>query len=78
MVVDTGEGIKETEKKRIFDKFFTSGGKLNKNGVGLGLGICQKLAKLLGPSDKIHFRSKHKKGSTFWIRIFADVENKMM
>ena len=74
IVKDTGMGIKEAEQQRIFEKFFTSGGSLNKNGVGLGLGICKKLASLLGPNDQIYFRSKYKKGSKFWIRIFTDVE----
>lgn len=75
-VKDTGVGIKEVDQKKIFEKFFTTGGQKNKNGVGLGLSICKKLAGLLGPSERIFFVSRYNKGSKFWVRIYTDIENK--
>ena len=75
-VLDTGIGIKDDEQKKIFDKFYTSGGKVNKNGVGLGLSICKTLVNLLGPCNKIFFKSKYNVGSKFWIYIYLDLEDK--
>jgi len=76
IIKDTGVGIKESDQKRISERFFTAGGNLNKQGVGLGLSICKKLAGLLGPQERINFYSKYGKGSKFWIRIYSDLENK--
>lgn len=75
-VLDTGIGIPEEEQAKIFDKFYTSGGKVNKNGVGLGLSICKTLCKLLGPTERIYFTSKFNKGSKFWVYIYVDLEQR--
>ena len=72
-VLDTGKGIKEEEQKKICDRFFTSGGKMNQNGVGLGLSICKTLANLLGPFDKIFFKSTYNKGSKFWVYLYLNL-----
>lgn len=73
-ILDTGIGIKDEEQKKIFDKFYTSGGSHNKNGVGLGLSICKKLIKLLGPNERINCKSEYKKGSKFWFYVYVDME----
>ena len=45
-VTDTGVGVKEEDRERIFENFV----KLDeyKGGVGLGLSICRRLARLMG------------------------------
>lgn len=42
-VTDTGPGIPEEKVSRIFDPFFTT----RKDGNGLGLAICRKIARLM-------------------------------
>jgi two-component system sensor histidine kinase PilS (NtrC family) len=43
-IIDTGPGISEENRKRIFDPFFTS----KKNGTGLGLSIVYQLMENIG------------------------------
>lgn len=62
-VEDTGVGIDEKNKSKVFDRFekldtFTQG-------VGLGLAICKALVEQEG--GKIDFVSTKGKGSTFWV-----------
>lgn len=45
-VHDSGSGISESAKEQIFQPFFTT----KPNGIGLGLGICQRIAKAHGGS----------------------------
>lgn len=54
-VSDTGVGIPEDIKPKLFNMWatFDHNSGSNKNGAGLGLVICQKLVGALGPSDKI-------------------------
>lgn len=46
-ITDMGQGIAESEKKRIFEKFYRSGDERTRNakGTGLGLYLCSKIAK---------------------------------
>ncbi len=66
---DTGRGIKETEKSKLFTKFY----RLEEDkgttieGVGLGLAITKLLVNLLGGS--ITFDSIYGQGSTFTIEL---------
>ena len=54
MVEDTGVGIKEEDKDKLFKLFGklenTESATINPSGTGLGLNISNKLAKKLGPS----------------------------
>ena len=68
-VKDTGIGIKEDDRKKIFDKFERSDIKKNSTieGTGLGLAITQSLVGMMGGS--IDVESKYGSGSTFTVSI---------
>ncbi|MFX0106407.1 MAG: sensor histidine kinase, partial [Candidatus Hodarchaeota archaeon] len=67
-VQDTGPGIKEEYFKKIFKPFgrIIEPGKI-KEGIGLGLYISKRLAKLLG--GDILVKSEFGKGSTFTLSL---------
>jgi PAS domain S-box-containing protein len=68
-VKDTGMGIREEDKDRIFDRFvqgITKGNVINK-GSGLGLAIAKNYAGLLG--GKLWFESEWGKGSCFYFAV---------
>lgn len=68
-VKDTGIGIPDDRKQKIFDCFVQadlSGARLFE-GLGLGLSITKSYAKILGGT--IHFESEENKGSTFYASI---------
>ena len=64
-IADTGIGITEESKKRIFAPFFTT--KKMGEGTGLGLAICEKIIK--EHSGMIEVKSEVGRGSTFFISI---------
>jgi signal transduction histidine kinase len=64
-ITDTGIGITEESRKRIFSPFFTT--KKMGEGTGLGLAICEQIAK--EHSGKIEVESEVRKGSTFSVHI---------
>lgn len=68
-VSDTGSGIAEGNREKIFEKFRQIDGSLTREtaGSGLGLTICRELAVLLAGS--IGLESEVGKGSTFWLDI---------
>jgi len=72
-VVDTGVGIATEDQRIVFEEFKRLGvrGKGTKRGLGLGLAIVERIAKLLG--HEISMRSELGKGSTFEVAVpFAD------
>jgi PAS domain S-box-containing protein len=64
-VRDTGVGIKEEDKKRVFSEYTQLYTKYNRSieGTGLGLSITKKILALMGGA--ISFESEWNKGSTF-------------
>jgi len=75
-VRDTGCGVPESDRDRIFDKFRQGGdGSLTREtpGSGLGLSISKELATMLAGS--VGFQSEVGVGSTFWLDIPIDVSS---
>jgi len=68
-VTDTGIGISDANKSRIFNRFTQVDGSIKRayGGTGLGLTVAQDLAKLMGGA--ITVKSEAGKGSTFTIRL---------
>lgn len=68
-VKDSGIGIKETDKKRIFQQYFRAEDAQSRDipGTGLGLYITKRLTEVLG--GEIWFESEFNKGSTFYFTI---------
>ena len=69
VVSDTGCGIAEPDKEKIFEKFRQVDGSITRQsaGSGLGLAISKELATLLAGS--IGLESELGAGSTFWLNI---------
>lgn len=68
-VEDTGIGIKEADKEKLFESFQQLDSKRNRNieGTGLGLAITRQLLKLMNGSIQVD--SEYEKGSTFTISL---------
>ena len=68
-VKDTGRGIKDEDKAKLFDSFSRVSEKENYNieGTGLGLSITKKLLDIMGGS--IGVESEYNKGSLFYIKV---------
>jgi signal transduction histidine kinase len=64
-VKDTGIGIPDEHKDKIFNRFHQVNP--TTEGTGLGLTISQSLVKLL--DGKIHFDSRINEGSTFYVEL---------
>lgn len=64
-VSDTGIGIKDEHKEKIFEKFYQADSGITRRfqGTGLGLAISKAYVEMLG--GKISFKSKTGEGSTF-------------
>lgn len=69
IISDTGIGIKDQDKERIFEKFSQADSSISKKygGLGLGLSISKKNIELLG--GDIEVDSEYGKGSKFTVYL---------
>ncbi|MDQ8184891.1 ATP-binding protein [Pelagicoccus sp. SDUM812002] len=76
-VKDTGIGIDEVDRERVFRPFSQIDVSLTRqySGMGLGLAITQKIVHSLG--GKIDFESQKSAGSTFWLEIPVNFTNEL-
>lgn len=68
-VRDTGRGMSDEERERIFGEFVRLRSAAGSDGFGLGLSIVERLVKLLGGT--IEVESRKGAGSTFTVRLPA-------
>ncbi len=75
-VIDTGIGIKEEHKNKLFSKFSQVDASNTRafEGSGLGLSICRELINLM--DGDIGFTSKENMGSDFWFTFYAPITDK--
>jgi signal transduction histidine kinase len=69
VIADTGIGIREEDKEKLFKPFEQLDLRKNRNvaGTGLGLAICYRLCQLMG--GRLSLESEYGKGSTFSVEI---------
>ncbi len=73
IVKDTGIGIDEADKDKLFQSFSQVDASISRKygGTGLGLNICKQLVELMG--GRIEAESEKNKGSTFSFSIWVGI-----
>jgi PAS domain S-box-containing protein len=69
-VIDSGIGVEEGVRERIFEAFFQADGttKRRYGGTGLGLAICKQLVEIMGGQIGT-FNNTPNPGATFWFEL---------
>ena len=69
-VIDSGIGVEESVRERIFEAFFQADGttKRRYGGTGLGLAICKQLVEIMG-GEIGTFNNMPDPGATFWFEL---------
>lgn len=70
-IIDTGIGINEEDKRKIFKKFYQATKKelVKQDGAGTGLGLAITRDIISMHKGKISFESNEEKGTTFWFTL---------
>ena len=66
-ISDTGPGIPEASRMRMFQRFEQAPGPHRSSGTGLGLAICRELVSLMGGSIRVEAAASG--GTTFHVRL---------
>ena len=66
-ISDTGKGMSEEEKTRIFVRYYQGDSSRSNKGLGLGLSIAQRIVDLC--DGKIEVKSTINEGSTFTVHL---------
>jgi len=68
-VQDNGKGVRQQDKKRIFERFYRADDLLSRTteGTGLGLAICKRIVEMHG--GKIELDTREGQGSTFRVLL---------
>ncbi|MBS2008356.1 MAG: HAMP domain-containing histidine kinase [Cyanobacteria bacterium SZAS TMP-1] len=68
-VQDQGPGIEESQRKRLFERFYQAKSGQESKGFGLGLAICKLIVESHG--GRVGVESEVGKGSIFWFTVPA-------
>lgn len=71
-VADTGTGIPDCEKEKVFDMFYTANNKIGdgRRGLGLGLALCKSI--VIAHGGEIYIRDNKPKGAVFGLILICE------
>ena len=64
---DSGQGLSESDSRRVFEKFYRGRGASNHGGAGLGLAICRSIVEAHGGT--IEAANRPEGGAVFTVRL---------